>query len=195
VEDNRVACQFKSDSSRMFCDIFYKSPVILSITAPSDGRIIEVNQAFLKFSEYSREELIGKTSIELGLYNDTMDRSRIIELLKNNSQILNFECRFNTKSGKEIFGLVSIVEIQINGGPYLFTTIIDIYKRIKAEVEIRDQFKELRRWHEAMLNREKRIMELKREVNQLLVSGGKGIKYTSVEDDTSGYQKPDEPHI
>lgn len=183
VGENCEANQFNLGSIRFSSDIFYKSPVILTITIPIDGRIIEVNDAFLRYTEYSREEVIGKTSIELGLFKDGRDRHKIIELLKTNNQIINFECRFNTKSGNEIFGLVSIVVIQINGEPYLFTTVIDINKRISAEDKIKDQFRELRRWHEAMLNREKRIMELKREVNELLVSQGMAIRYASVEED------------
>lgn len=177
--------KFSPESARIFSDMFYKSPVILIITIPQDGRIIDVNEAFLQYTEYSLEEVIGKTTFELGLFRDISDREKMMELLNNENKILNYECCFNTKSGKEIFGLVSVVMITINDQPYLFTTVIDIIKRIKAEEKIKDQFKELRRWHEAMLNREKRIMELKREVNQLLVSQGMAIRYASVEENPS----------
>ncbi len=169
----------------LFSEIFYKSPVILTITIPSDGRIVDVNDAFILYTDYSRNEVIGRTTIELGLFKDAKDRVNMIELLEKNKQVVNFECRFNTKSGIEIYGLVSMVVIQIDNMPYLFTTVIDINKRIMAEVKIRDQFKELRRWHEAMLNREKRIMQLKREVNDLLVARGLEIKYASVQEDIS----------
>jgi PAS domain S-box-containing protein len=191
LEDNSRSANYGLESARLFSDIFYKSPVIFAITVPFEGLIIDVNESFLQSTEYSRNEVIGKTSIELGLFRDLRDRKKMHEMLRNHGNMLGYECCFRTKSGKDLFGLASIVLIQIDGKPYQLTTVIDISQRVKAEVKIRDQFKELRRWHEAILNREKRIMELKREVNDLLVSSGMAIRYTSVENNSLRTQKPD----
>lgn len=49
--------------------------------------------------------------------------------------------------------------------------------RRKAEEELRERFEELRRWHEATLDREDRILELKREVNELLQKAGLPPRY------------------
>ena len=55
-------------------------------------------------------------------------------------------------------------------------------ERRKAEDQILDQLNELRRWNEAMLNREERVLDLKREVNQLLVAEGNPVRYASAVD-------------
>lgn len=60
---------------------------------------------------------------------------------------------------------------------------IDITDRKEAEVKIREQLNELRRWYEAMIKRENRVIELKKEVNELLALSGKPIRYASVNDD------------
>jgi PAS domain S-box-containing protein len=83
AEGNRVENQFNPESVRFSADIFYKSPVILTITIPIDGRIMEVNEAFLQYTEYSRQEVIGRTSIEL----DSLDPeiNRILHTITENT--------------------------------------------------------------------------------------------------------------
>jgi PAS domain S-box-containing protein len=171
------------ESARLFSDIFYNSPAALAISAPDDSVIIDVNETFLSQLEYTRDEVIGKTVEELGVFAENGEREKVIETLKRDSHILGYESCFRTKSGKLIFGLISIVIVQIKGKPHLLTTVIDITKRIEAEEKNRDQFEELRRWHEVTLNRENRVIELKQEVNELLVSIGKPIRYASVADE------------
>jgi PAS domain S-box-containing protein len=190
LEDMPDSERYGFESTRLFSDIFYKSPVIFIISVPFKGKIIDVNESFLQSTEYSRNEVIGKTSVELGLFRDMKDREKMYELLKTNGSVLGYDCCFKTKSGRDLFGLISMVIIQIKDISFQFTTMIDISQRVKAEDKIRDQFKELRRWHEAILNREKRIMELKREVNELLSSNGLAIRYASVEEDLSRTFKP-----
>ena len=51
---------------------------------------------------------------------------------------------------------------------YLIAAVRDITRRKQTEEETRSQLEELKRWHEVMLNREERILELKNEVNTLL---------------------------
>ena len=55
----------------------------------------------------------------------------------------------------------------------------DITERKKAEEAIREQMDELRRWHEATLGRETRVLDLKREVNELLAKIGQPPRYES----------------
>ena len=56
----------------------------------------------------------------------------------------------------------------------------DIYERKLAEVKIREQMAELRRWNTITMGSEERILELKREVNQLLAESERPQKYKSV---------------
>lgn len=121
------------ESEKLFSSIFQYSPIALVITVPFEGTIIDVNDAFLKQIEYSREEVIGKTAIELGIYNDSNDRIRIQEIIKEKSFVSDFECSFRTKSGKIVYGLLSMVFIQIKGKFYQLTTALNITERKHAE--------------------------------------------------------------
>jgi PAS domain S-box-containing protein len=57
----------------------------------------------------------------------------------------------------------------------------DISRRKQRELEIRKQLEELKRWHEITLGRESRIMEIKREVNELCIRLGEPVRYPSQE--------------
>lgn len=68
-------------------------------------------------------------------------------------------------------------------GAYLYSvhTLEEITERKRAEARLAEQVEELRRWHEATLGRETRVLELKREVNELLGSAGSPPRYPSAE--------------
>ena len=61
--------------------------------------------------------------------------------------------------------------------------IMEVTDRKQAEKKNANQLNELRRWHDAMLGREERILGIKREVNDLLVKAGKPAKYPSIDTD------------
>ena len=58
-------------------------------------------------------------------------------------------------------------------------TFIDITERKRAEEKLAEQLRELQRRHAVMLDREDRIIELKREVNELLARAGQPPRYAS----------------
>ncbi|HEX4943460.1 MAG TPA: PAS domain S-box protein, partial [Usitatibacteraceae bacterium] len=55
--------------------------------------------------------------------------------------------------------------------------VVDVTERSRVQSRIEEQLDELRRWHAAMLGRETRILELKREVNGLLAAAGQSPRY------------------
>jgi Cu+-exporting ATPase len=74
--------------------------------------------------------------------------------------------------------------IQVEGKrPLLGGIATDISELRQSEGRLKEQLDELRRWHEATLGRETRVVELKREVNQLLTEAGKPARYTSAQEE------------
>ena len=65
-----------SESETRFSSIFHYSPIGITITCP-DGKLIDVNDIFLETSGYSRDELIGKTTLEIGFYRNPLDSGKI----------------------------------------------------------------------------------------------------------------------
>lgn len=122
-----------TESEERFSKAFNASPLVLTISSLDDGKLIEVNETFVKATGYSREEVIGKTTVELGLWADTNDRAAEMSTVRETGQVRNAEYRFKTRDGGEIIGLLSAERIEIGGEAFALTVIQDITDRKRAE--------------------------------------------------------------
>ena len=124
------------ESEKTFSTMFQNSPVTITLTTPYEGTIQDVNTTFLRDMEYTREEVIGRSTTELGIFPDLNDRLNLINMLKDKGSVFGYECSFRTKTGKIIIGLLSIVFITLKGKTSQLSTIIDITKRKQFEEEL-----------------------------------------------------------
>jgi two-component system cell cycle sensor histidine kinase/response regulator CckA len=69
-------------SERLFVKIFQQSPDAVMLTTVADGRYVDVNETFLRLSGRRRSEVIGRTSLELGIRSDPGLHGRVIEKLR-----------------------------------------------------------------------------------------------------------------
>ncbi len=131
-------------SEEKFSMIFRSSPDWIAISGLMDGRLIDVNDAFLRITGYTREEVIGKTSGELGLWLDPEERERVVRLLRERGQIRDHEATFRLKSGEVRTFLRSAELIELEGEPCVINVSRDITDRKRSEEEIRALNRELR---------------------------------------------------
>jgi PAS domain S-box-containing protein len=120
-------------SEERFSKAFNESPAALIITRLSDGRYIDVNEAFLKIFEYNRLEVIGHISPELNIFANPQGRTDFLKILNKECRISNLEMTFRTKTGKFVPSIVSVEKILLNGEEHILTMLIDITKRKNAE--------------------------------------------------------------
>jgi PAS domain S-box-containing protein len=118
--------------------IFKISPDAAVITRLSDGMIADINERFLTISGYSRNEVVGKTSIELNLYENADSRRKIVEELGRKGYCENAETIFRTKSGGRITGIMSSQIVTLNGAPHVYSIIRDITERKRMEEALRE---------------------------------------------------------
>ncbi|MBI5657940.1 MAG: PAS domain S-box protein [Geobacter sp.] len=126
---------------------FHSSPDWVVMTRVADGRYIEVNDAFLGITGYRREDVIGKTSIELGIWFDPRDRVRMLKLLDEYGKVRNLETRFRIRSGETRTMLWSAEVIEFNGEAYLIAVSRDVTEQRQLEKELLDSQKELIKKH------------------------------------------------
>lgn len=124
------------DSEDRFKKTFHLSPAIVCIGTPEEGRFIDINDTFLRTFGFTREEVIGHTSEELGIWPDTSMRDRILSKLKKQGQLRDLELPFKSKTGDIIYLLGSVDLININNEPCMLMVAQDISAR-KWEEEIR----------------------------------------------------------
>lgn len=124
-------------SEERFSKAFNASPISMMISSLENGRIIDVNESFCRWSGYMRQELLDKSTLGLGLWADPAQRSFVIDRIKNNQSVLDLEVRLHKKNFEERIGLYSGEGIIINDEPCLLSIISDITERKQAEEKIR----------------------------------------------------------
>ena len=96
-----------------FAKIFQASPDWVSITTLEDGAYIDVNDGYLKASGYTRDEVMGHTSLEIDIWERASDRRRLVRKIRDQGLVRNEEVRFRTKTGNLRSVLWSAVPITL----------------------------------------------------------------------------------
>ena len=123
-------------SEEKFSKAFRSSPTFITICTLNDDRFVDVNDAFLNASGYSREEVIGRSSDELGIWVDPVDRGKMADRLREQGIVNNQEVKFRVKSGNVLSALWSAEMIDIEGEPCVLAVILDITERKKLESQL-----------------------------------------------------------
>lgn len=131
------------ESEAKFSTAFFNSSVALAI-ATLDGKMVEVNEAFCGLVGYKREEIMGKTSPEIGFM--TADaRAKMVQAIDNaGGSLKNAELAFRAKDGSLHEIVQSIAPISLGGVPHRLATMVDVTERNRAERELRTQADQLR---------------------------------------------------
>jgi PAS domain S-box-containing protein len=125
-------------SEEKFARAFRARPVGLSISTLSDGRLVEVNDTFLRLFECEADRVIGKTSLELNLWENPEDRSRMMDALREHGRATNVERRHRSSSGRIFTVLSSADSIELGGVPCLLATFLDITQDKAAQQALRE---------------------------------------------------------
>jgi PAS domain S-box-containing protein len=137
TERNRMLESLKL-SEEKFRKVFLTSPDSINLNRLDDGMYVSINKAFTQIMEFTEEDVIGKTSIELNIWVNTSDRKKLVQGLKTHGFVDNLEAQFRSKSGKIIDGLMSAAIIELKGIPHLINITRDITGRKQVEKELRE---------------------------------------------------------
>jgi PAS domain S-box-containing protein len=124
------------ESEARFSAAFHSSPIITGVCRASDRQFVLVNDASLEWAGYRREEAIGRTSIELGIWENPGDRERMWEDVRRAGSIRGRECRLRNRFGIVSTMLASGAMIEINGEDHLLVMMVDISQRKQMEADL-----------------------------------------------------------
>lgn len=130
-------------SEDKFSRLFKLSPDAISLSDPQSGLLLEINDAYADVTGYESAELLGKTSVELGLFVNPQSRRRVVEELERIGHVKNMEVEFRRKNGSHVLCSVSGQFITIGQERFLLSVIRDVT--------------ELRRMQEMMIQTEKMV--------------------------------------
>jgi PAS domain S-box-containing protein len=150
-------------SEERFATAFRASPVAMSISTLAEGRIVDANESFVQLSGYSREELIGRTADELGLWADPEERARVVAGLVEGGTLRDLDVRVRRKGGEIRHVLGSMERISLGDQPCLLTLAVDVTARRQAEAE-RDRLFALERTAREKAERQRRETDVLAEL-------------------------------
>jgi PAS domain S-box-containing protein len=139
-------------SETRFAAVFNASPLAIGISRMSDGRYVDVNDAFLALFGLRREETLGNTSLELGLWTEPADRVRLVEEIRAKGGVSGFEAGFRRKSGELGSLLISARILRVGGEETFIGLLMDRTCQIEAEKALQEA--------NHLLNRSQRIAHL-----------------------------------
>ncbi len=124
------------NSENKFYKAFSAIPDVLIISQRDDGLIIETNYSWESLFGYSREDVLGRRSLELGLFADPEDRRKIVAQLQELGFVHDYEVEIKSKTGEVRQTSLSAEPIEIDSKPCMLTIIHDITKRKEAERQL-----------------------------------------------------------
>ncbi|MBV9118639.1 MAG: EAL domain-containing protein [Acetobacteraceae bacterium] len=124
-------------SERLFQTVFRNSPDIIMLNTLSDGTLIDVNEAFLQTFGGTRASVIGRTTVDLQLWNGTPGgREGLVAALRRTGRVRDMAHSVRTPSGEDIDLSIAAELLQVDGEELILSVLRDVTERRRAEARI-----------------------------------------------------------
>ncbi|MEN6438889.1 MAG: PAS domain S-box protein [Syntrophobacter sp.] len=130
-------------SEQRFSRTFHYAPMLMTLTNVEDGAYIDVNEKFLQVSGFSREEVLGKTSADLG-WMHPKDRARLYGEVTTKGRVSGMEFRLRARSGRQVYCLYHGEMITTESQPLFLSIAQDITERKQMEEALSESEKHFR---------------------------------------------------
>lgn len=135
--ERQSAAREAEGSHALFATLFRSSPVPIVISRLEDGRFFEANPAAFELFGYAREEVLGKTTLELGVWVDEAGRDKLINLLRTTGRAEGLELQLRRSDAAAVDVLYSAQVVPFQGEPCIIATIHNVTERKRAEAQLR----------------------------------------------------------
>ena len=127
------------ESEERFRRIFHASPIASCVVTLKDGRFIDANQAFLDLIGRSLEELVGRTSLEMGFWEENRDRATFVQQLMEKGTLKEIEVQYmNVPNGpKDTLGYYELIEL--GGNSSVLAMFYDVTEQKKAQKALQSE--------------------------------------------------------
>ena len=133
VTEPKRAEQALRESEERFRLTFDTSPDAISINQVETGRYVDINKAFTRLTGFTRENVIGRTPMEINVWYDLSDQKKLNNDLQSKGFCENLEAKFRRKDGSLTIALMSARIISMKGIPHIISITRDISDIREAE--------------------------------------------------------------
>jgi len=120
-------------AAELLLGVFHRIPIPMTFTRLADGMFLDANESFLHMVGYAREEVIGRTALELQFYPDPGRRTLIVEQLSQQGYVHGQEEFLRTKSGQILSQMLWLEKMVLGGEECLLAVSLDVTERRRAE--------------------------------------------------------------
>jgi PAS domain S-box-containing protein len=135
----RVAEQSQTISEGRFAKVFRSSPIASSITTAEEGLFVDVNHAFERRYGYCREQLIGRTVFDVGIWDDPNERHRMLSEIREQGRVRHRMTCFRNGTGELLETMYSAETIELDGRECLLTVSLDMPNPLHTESLLRQR--------------------------------------------------------
>lgn len=137
ITERKHAEEVLRSNEELYRSVFHTSTDAMVVTRLSDRTYVDINRQFAEYFGIAREEAIGKTSVDLGMWTDLADREGLFSALSKGKEVRDVPIRFRRSDGSRLWGMVSSVPLTLHGEPCILASIHDITKEKLAEEALR----------------------------------------------------------
>jgi len=128
----------EQEALQKFNKLFDNNPALMAVSTYPERRFVEANDAFLRKLGYDRDEVIGKTSVDLDLFVEQEKLNFIAGEMARLGHVKDCELKVRTKKGEILDGLFFGELIESQGTQYFLSLMVDLTERKRAEEKIRE---------------------------------------------------------
>jgi PAS domain S-box-containing protein len=180
-----ITAQIKAEAAlkeyhERFLRLFYASPLAMVIRSVEDGKIIDVNEEYERLLGYKKEDLVGQTSVGMGMILDKDFSNQVRRNASDKKSVKNIEATLHNAKEEPVNVLVSIETMRLGNTDCILSALLDITERKKAEEQLKDLNKELESFSYSVSHDLRAPLRIINGYAELIISENNG----SLNDDT-----------
>lgn len=145
ITDRKVAEEALRESEEKFFKAFHGNPNPTLITCRSNGRILEVNEAFAQWFGVTTAAAKNKTTLDFEFWNTVEERRTFLKRLQREGSVRDYRKTIRLPSGECRNMLLSVLPLSLRGEDCMLTISIDITQQVQAEQALKQSEERLRR--------------------------------------------------
>ena len=136
ASDAADSMEMRMRGQQQLAAMFSDSPAAISLSRESDGAYVDVNAEWSRLTGLALQDVLGKTTIEVGFWADTRQREAVLGTMGAQGRLRNLDLPFVRPDGEKRNFQLNLSRIEIGGSVYLLSYLRDVSTERLAQAEL-----------------------------------------------------------